>query len=739
MNKIYCFDSSRQIRKEDIGLKGKKELKLCSLRGGHDFGQIALDADADLTYFVKIGDLQSDVGAVFASDNIALYYEKTILIDRNWQKNGMPVGNYPDALIPVTASVLNDVNSLKKNERGTILVDVTVPYEQKAGKYRGKVFISGDIQAEINISVDVFSSEVRKYNTSKCLFPYNCDVVKRYEGKCDSEMIDAYNTVYENNRVSSTIVDTKSAKTVKEWAKYVFLYLKGGKNSYTIPEMQNVVDGQAYIDSRDLKDRLVAIAEESLINDENVVNRLFFYDWIIDEPFLSNIPDGKVAKQIKLFDDAVLNAVRECSEKKEFDCERGREIIQSIKDFPHVITDYANRFNEEQKIVKNEDGTPFIYPIDRISLCPQFDGYDGELRHLYDKQKERWFYGCNAPNAPFPGYHIDDAGYSARIIGYLMAEYDVVGNLYWLTNYSQEVNTTGSPLFLDNPYEIAHRGLGANGEGCLIYPGKLYGIIGPVETIRLKRIRQGNEEYEILRDLIVGYRGYGLNIKPLIYRMLSNIVDGMKIEWKFDGFEKIRVSFLNLYELFNLYGLTMTLEKVKSGYKYTVDSKANFTAYIKNKQVGKSFVLPIKHGFSPVVIKIKGKKYPIYLNNNIDSKIILHETLYNNGAFSGDIQTIKINYHPIYREVNIKPNVCRPEITVDTLTDLSEYEGVGILVNVRKTGRYCIKNCDKTVKTGVFTKGWNRIDIVGGLRGRLLSLRLNNDKEIGFGELYFRV
>ena len=37
-----------------------------------------------------------------------------------------------------------------------------------------------------------------------------------------------------------------------------------------------------------------------------------------------------------------------------------------------------------------------------------------------------------------------------------------------------------------------------NGDGFLFYPGKPYGIFGPVESIRLHAIRDGFEEYEYL-------------------------------------------------------------------------------------------------------------------------------------------------------------------------------------------------------------------------------------------------
>ena len=75
-----------------------------------------------------------------------------------------------------------------------------------------------------------------------------------------------------------------------------------------------------------------------------------------------------------------------------------------------------------------------------------------------------------------------------------MARYGIVGNLYWANNIYTEINTTGKPLFLDDPYQTAHRGFGANGDGAILYPGSIYGVDGPVGCIRLKNIREGNQD-----------------------------------------------------------------------------------------------------------------------------------------------------------------------------------------------------------------------------------------------------
>ena len=71
---------------------------------------------------------------------------------------------------------------------------------------------------------------------------------------------------------------------------------------------------------------------------------------------------------------------------------------------------------------------------------------------------------------------------------------------------------TGSPTSFTDQYDF-----GANGDGNLFYPGSAHGTsdapaIGgthdiPIESMRLKRIRDGREDYELLTALAAQGRG----------------------------------------------------------------------------------------------------------------------------------------------------------------------------------------------------------------------------------------
>ena len=126
---------------------------------------------------------------------------------------------------------------------------------------------------------------------------------------------------------------------------------------------------------------------------------------------------------------------------------------------------------------------------------------------LYPRRKagqHLWWYTCCWPKAPYPTYLIDDCGTSHRVLSWLQAKYGIEGVLYWCVNVCA--------MYRNNAYqneckvwEEAEMFPDANGDGFMIYPGKQIGIDGPVTSIRLELIRDGNEDFEyfqIYRQLL---------------------------------------------------------------------------------------------------------------------------------------------------------------------------------------------------------------------------------------------
>jgi Domain of unknown function (DUF4091) len=93
----------------------------------------------------------------------------------------------------------------------------------------------------------------------------------------------------------------------------------------------------------------------------------------------------------------------------------------------------------------------------------------------------------------WPSYMIDVDAVANRIMQWLTWKYDVKGELYYAMNESySHPEDAWTHIWL----------FGGNGDGTLFYPGRPRTIGGtsdiPIESIRLKLIRDGLEDYEYL-------------------------------------------------------------------------------------------------------------------------------------------------------------------------------------------------------------------------------------------------
>lgn len=122
---------------------------------------------------------------------------------------------------------------------------------------------------------------------------------------------------------------------------------------------------------------------------------------------------------------------------------------------------------------------------------------------------ELWFY--TAENHTYVSLHMDVPLLSQRVMGWMAADYSVVGNLYWsgglMRKYTGEsMGSTTTIEYIQDYFDNPMRYPGTYGEAFLVYPGRKYGT-GPIPSIRLYSVRDGNEESELLYLLQDFYKG----------------------------------------------------------------------------------------------------------------------------------------------------------------------------------------------------------------------------------------
>lgn len=164
----------------------------------------------------------------------------------------------------------------------------------------------------------------------------------------------------------------------------------------------------------------------------------------------------------------------------------------------------------------------------------KLDSFDNSVCRKRKEAGDRlWWYTCVSPQSPYPTYLIDDSGVSPRVLSWLQAKYRVEGVLYWCVNLCSEYkNGEYQPEI--SVWEKAEMFPYGNGDGFLVYPGKQVGINGPVSSIRLELIRDGNEDVEYFNLLrrLMAENGIG-NIEEKIAQLIHPVADDL-IHWTKD-------------------------------------------------------------------------------------------------------------------------------------------------------------------------------------------------------------
>lgn len=747
--KVYYMTSSARVRRGQSVLEkdATDRLYFLAVRNEYESAQIVLQAKEDCMFSLEASDLVTKEGHVLGRENFAFYYEKYIFVDKNWQKNGYPIGYYPDALIPVNAPRLHGENLLKKGENGAVFAEVRIPKEQPAGTYRGTFLLRADREFSLDVCVQVLDVELADETTAKSLFNLNTAHMEHMEGEKSQELYEVYSKCLFRHRLSVTNpYYTDDVYPYDDWTKACVRAVINGATAFSIPtppaESKNGM-GQV-VDEEDFVKRLVALKEKSFEVGINLIAYVREFDWLMDEPFCAKHPNGKVKYHIERWEVIRKKAEEACRKDPRMNTPMGQEILNSIVAFPVVHTDFYEKLTPCMREVLDENGQPYCYDVTRTALCPRFEGYDRpEQRAYYKEQPERWWYSCNAPNAPYPGYHIDDIGYSARIAGWMMAEYDIRGNLFWLVNDAMNCNVIPA-AYLEDIFEYpAHHGYGANGDGILLYPGKTYGIYGPVETIRLKAIRDGNEEYELLQRLIHGYAKKGVDARHILGRITAALYDGTRIDPEGGYFDISRETVLYLLELFEKYGMTLDVSGTARGdWRLTARAEWEFSfrtdrSGAEQTKDGLVCLMEKKTGFAKLHIAFGDFTRTLQLFAGEGLKIILHEELFKQQAITGEFTTMTINWHDLFRELRVKPDGKKPHLKLHLPVECSGYCVCDFLLRTEKEISCVVRNNGAIVSDTVLTAGWNRIHTKAEqLSGNVLELELSENSEIAFGEVY---
>jgi hypothetical protein len=181
--------------------------------------------------------------------------------------------------------------------------------------------------------------------------------------------------------------------------------------------------------------------------------------------------------------------------------------LQHILDEPHgPEPPYYARFAELMH--RNMPGIPTLDAMDAAHMdpelqnncdvwVPQLGRFDDQLDMIRSRIREGhevWFYTCLFPNKRYLNRLIDYPLLKVRLLHWLNFRYDFAGYLHWGWNY-----WTPEPVNDTQPVIDANTQLLPPGDAFIVYPDRANKSV--FSSIRLEAMREGIEDYELLRAL----------------------------------------------------------------------------------------------------------------------------------------------------------------------------------------------------------------------------------------------
>lgn len=632
---VWGADGTEKVFQTNDGLADERKsaaINLTVAKGEKESSQIIVSAESNLTYDFIVSDLSGAGGETFKAEKVDVFHEKYIEVTTSY--NNTPVGMYPDAIVPLENVKSVGENVVNKGENQGIYVRFDIPSDQKAGTYTGQFTLKlGDKTQNIPVTLNVLDLEVSAINHVKSVN----EVKYGYfigEKNGSQEMLQAYNDfLYEYRLCSNNIVHETdhSAEGVAYFTEVAYQNMQNPKCSFiSIPYDQikpTTYSGAAkdFSISEDcIKKYLRAFATKSFETEYNMFLKAGTYLGCIDEP-AGNFPDALVKEVCERWTKCCNDIANEIENDETIeDNDFKKEVVQALRVcYGVVTTGDVNRYSS----------------CGVTCYCPGFTSYDTEeSREQYADQYEKWWYGCIFPRSPYPTYQIDDDMISPRVMGWMQADYDIVGNLFWAFDYY----TAQGTAFNEDCYSTAARFPQTNGDGFLMYPGARYGIDGPVASLRLEAIRDGFEEYELLRELKLKYKETGESLgensftADALFDSFSTLYDGTRvITEEASVFQNARKAMLELCLLNQSSAEVYLTDVVDNGDSYDFTFYAKKGTVMKNDGVVITNVREVEDGaFYTATVNMDGD------NNQLKLEVTFgEETLFYTVTLGGRVVT----------------------------------------------------------------------------------------------------
>lgn len=538
-----AYGTEKILRELDYSNRYEENtLTINAFRNEYESAQIIISPEKDVKeYTITLSDLVNEKGDKLLKEKFAVYNQKYINVtDIKDSESQTGAGYYPDALLPYSVAVSHKENVIAKGENQGLWITLKTDKDQPAGLYTGNFTINADGSTfTVPVKVTIYDYTLSEKVHSKSSFLVNAEELALGELDATQEMIDSYHDFFLEHRVSPNHLAANDLYGVLE-NEALDSFLKYAEKAALDPRCSNYhityamgnetirVDGKSVsiqtVDFDLFEKTLRAMADYSMEKGVNLFEKAATYFVFFDEYDVNKKVDTanyNLQKSDELCH-SLANELREQYFDK--DATFKEEVLNDLAGIRHKCVG---------SLTANLKSKATMVPtIDKYHTAEGRELYSEWANDWYGEDGELWTYTCMNPDPPHPTYHTEDVLISSRLLSWMMYNYNITGNLYWCTTlyaYSDGHVTSGQ---LQDYYDKALRFPQANGDGYLVYPGRPYGIKGPVGTVRLDSIRDGNEDYDLLwqleNELYAKRNLSGKQFENLLKYLVQDLYNGTK-------------------------------------------------------------------------------------------------------------------------------------------------------------------------------------------------------------------
>ncbi len=501
---------------------GAAGAELIAARNEFESFQVAITATDEPITALRAelaGDLTTPGGAIISAEKVTVYRVGYHQVVSPSDLEGSR-GRWPDPLIPAVDPLYREPRNafpidVPKGENRAVWVDIQVPIDATPGLYQGSLKLTAEgLASSVPIHLQVLPFTLPSTTSLKSAFGFNpgSECTVGAPGCSSSSILRAdakalFVRSALDNRItiaSAHVTSLRAGSTtgLSEFRTYTLPFIKGTASTRLAGARLST-----YQVNRIKEHNLAGWKAEAEL--QGFSDRVFIY--ACDEPHFFPVY-GEDASNWAL-------------------CRDELELAKAAwPEAPRLVTAH----------IQSSEANGGTSLVDLMVINEELlDGpkgtrwFEGNQRPLYDdflqqgaaRNKALWIYaacgshGCTRDadryNIGWAGYEIDAPASETRAIAWAAFRYSLSGTLYY-----------DMALLLPSAWETQLYSTG-NGDGTLFYPGTVNRIGGthpiPIESLRMKLVRDGYEDYEYLK--LLRDRGHGNEAHSLAASLFPTVYD----------------------------------------------------------------------------------------------------------------------------------------------------------------------------------------------------------------------